>query len=200
MISGLGEQELERLKEVINRLLAVNCLVKDLERDKYYFARRHRESLEQFFGFLGWWIEFDDRYECIFVSSPDSAHRRTLGRDESIWLLVLRLLYEEKRQGLSLSEHPVVTLHEIRSKYETFRVPFVLKTRLKDLVRLGNKYKLLQALDSEIWSDDCRFRLFHTLWYVVDADRVGHLHEKILRYEVGGEEGDDEVDEAPEAS
>ncbi|MCL6611611.1 MAG: DUF4194 domain-containing protein [Peptococcaceae bacterium] len=196
MLTDISEQDAERLKEIINQMLTVNFLVKELEREKYLLARRYREQLTRFFQFLNWEIVFDDRHECIFTASRDVRHRRTLSRDESVWLLIICLIYQEKRRELSLSEFPVSTLYEIRSKYETFRLPFVNKTKLQELVRLCTRYKMMEALDPDIFSDDCRFRLFHTLMYAVDADRVEKLHEKIRRYETGAEGGQPyEVDE-----
>ncbi|MEW6275468.1 MAG: DUF4194 domain-containing protein [Bacillota bacterium] len=196
MLTGVSEQDRERLKDVVNQLLAVNYLVKDLEREKYFLARRYREQLTWFFQFLGWDVVFDDRHECIFVASREGVHRRSLTREESVWLLILRLIYQEKRQELSLSEYPIISLYEIRSKYETFHLPFVNKTRLQELVRLFSRYKLMESLDTDVYSDECRFRLFHTLQYAVDADRVERLHEKIIRYETGAEGGSfDEMDE-----
>lgn len=199
MFSELSEQDRERLKEAANRLISVNFLDKELEREKYMLARRQRADLEEFFRLIGWEVIFDDRHECIFVASPEAANRRHLTRDESIWLLVLRLIYQEKRQGLSLSEFPVTTLHEIRSKYETFRLPLFNKTKLQELVRLGGQYKLLEPLRADLSSDDCPFRLFHTLLYAIDADRLEKLEQKIARYETEQEEGmADEVVEASE--
>ncbi len=197
---NLSEHEAGRLREVINRLLAVNFLNKEQEREHYLVARRHRQGLEEFFRFLGWEIVFDDRHECLFVLSPEAGCRRNLTREESIWLLVLRLIYQEKRQGLSLSEFPVTTLHEIRAKYEAFRLPLFNKTRLQELVRLGTQYKLLEPLDDDIRSDDCAFRLFHTLLYAVQADTVEKLYQKIAGYEPGKEEElPDEVAAPPAA-
>nr|WP_277998919.1 DUF4194 domain-containing protein [Moorella sulfitireducens] len=196
---NISEQDRERLRDVINRLLAVNFLNKEQEREHYLVARRHRQALEDFFRFLGWEIVFDDRHECIFVLAPEAGCRRNLTREESIWLLVLRLIYQEKRQGLSLSEFPVTTLHEIRAKYEAFRLPLFNKTRLQELVRLGTQYRLLEPLDDDLSSDDCAFRLFHTLLYAVRADTVEKLHQKIANYEQGREVAPDEVVAPPAA-
>jgi len=196
LFTGVSEQDQERLKDIINQLFTVNYLVKELEREKYFLARRYREQLTQLFQFLGWDVVFDDRHECIFVASREAIHRRSLSREESVWLLVLCLIYQEKRQELSLSEYPITSIYEIRSKYETFHLPFVNKTRLQELVRLFSRYKLMESLDTDLYSDECRFRLFHTLQYAVDTDRVERLYDKIIRYDTGAEGGLlDEMDE-----
>ncbi|WP_018131864.1 DUF4194 domain-containing protein [Effusibacillus pohliae] len=196
ILTELSELEQERVRSVINRLIAVNFLVKERERETYLTIRRHRAELERFFQFLGWDLVVDERHECVFLHAPDSRLRRGLNRDQSIWLLTLRLIYEEKRQSLSLSEFPMTTTHEIRGKYETFRIPWLNRTQLEKMVQLCTRYHLLEPLDSDIRSDECRFRLFHTWIYVVDTDELQTIRGKIERYEAGQEGGLlDEMDE-----
>jgi hypothetical protein len=195
-LADVGEQEQERLRTVINRLLAANFLVKEKEREAYYLIRRHRERLEQFFHALGWNMVVDDRHECVFVHAPDSRLRRSLNREQTIWFLVLRLIYEEKRQGLSLSDSPLTSVYEVRNKYETFRLPWINRTQLEKLVRLCVRYQLLEPLDDDIRSDECRLRLFHTWMYVVDTEELAVIQEKLERFAEEPEGGLlDEMDE-----
>lgn len=201
MFEHLSEQEREKLKDLINRLLNVNFLVKELERERYQAARKLRPYLEEFFHFLNWDFQLDDRNECIFAFSKEGAHRLRLSREESVALLFLRLIYQEKRQGVILTEFPLTTKYEIRAKYETFRLPFPGKTRFLEIVKLFSQYKLLQPLDEEVNLDDCQFRLFHTLLYALDADSIERIHERIKSYDLELEEEElfDEVDETAAA-
>lgn len=202
LFEGLGESEREKVKEAINRLLEVNMLVKDTERELFGVIRRNRELLEAYFRFLGWELTVDDRHGCVYLHIPDSRLRKRLDREHTLWLLVLRLLYEEKRQGLSLSDYPMVTLYEIRSKYETFRLEWMNRTTMDKLIRMGVQCRLLEPLDEDRRSDDARFKLFHTWMYVIQADGMRQLADRLERYEAGGEaEGGlfDEMDEAASA-
>jgi len=201
LFDQLGEQDQEKLRNLINRLMNVNFLVKELEREHYQNARKLRPYLEEFFKFLNWEFQIDDRNECIFVYSKEGAHRLRLSREESIALLILRLIYQEKRQGMLLTEFPLTTKYEIRTKYETFRLPFPVKTRFLELIKLFAQYKLLQPIDDEVNLDDCRFRLFHTLLYALDADSIERIHERIKTYnlEIDEEESFYEMDETAAA-
>ncbi|MDP3487046.1 MAG: DUF4194 domain-containing protein [Bacillota bacterium] len=199
MFADLSENEKEQVRDIINRLLSVNILVKNTEPERYQLARRHKTVLGEFFKGLGWNFVMDDRHDCVFVHSPEAMHRLRLTKDESIWILVLRLLYQEKRSELALSEFPVVSLHEIRDKYATFQITFVNKTRLQDLIKLSRQYMLLSAIDNDIRSDDCRFTLYHSLLHAVSAEKVEQLYQRIQRYlEEGG--APDEVAEETETN
>ncbi|TCS95733.1 DUF4194 domain-containing protein [Hazenella coriacea] len=193
MFGAISEQEQERLKDIINQLLSVNFLLKELDREHFFTVRRYQEFLTNYFRFLGWDLVLDERHECVFLNSPKIEHRRRLSREESIWLLVLRLIYQEKRQGLSLSEFPVTNLYEIRTKYQTFQLEFVKRTQLKHLISLCRKYNLIDILDSDMKSDDCRIVLYHTFLHVIETEQLKVLSEKIKRYSSEKEDVDHEV-------
>lgn len=199
-LHDLSESEQGKARDIIHRLLETNILVKDKDREGYIAARRYRPQLEAYFGFLGWELTVDERHECVFLFIPNVGLRRRLDREQTLWLLVLRILYEEKRSGLSLSEYPMVTLYDIRAKYETFRLEWVNKTSLDKLIRLTIQSQLMDPLDDDYRSDDARFKLYHSWMYVIQADELKQLTNRLDRY-VAGEEGGlfDEVDEATSA-
>jgi len=196
LLDALGEADKQKMSSALNRLLTNNFLIKEKDRDTYMLIRRNREAAQAFFRFLGWEFVLDERHECIYVQGADSSMRRSLSREETLWMLILRMIYQEKRESLSLSEYPMTTLHEIRSKYETFRLPWVNMTTLDKLVRLCARYHLLDALDSDVRSDDARFRLFHSWIYMINMEEARLITERIERYEMK-KEGEllDEVDE-----
>lgn len=200
MFTNLSDSEHKELQTLVNHLLSVNFIVKEIDKIGYYMAKRHKEKLEQFFGFLGWKFVFDERLEVVLVKSSKGLHQRRLTRNESVWLLILRLIYQEKREGISLASFPVVTLYEIKRKYETFRLPELQKTKLRDFVRLCIHFQLLEPLDPDWHFEDCRFRLFHTWVYMVEAESLEKVSLKIDRYVTDEmEESVDEVAEETEA-
>lgn len=198
MWEEISEQERQKIKVVLNGLLAVNFLIREKDRDGYAVVRRHKGAIEDYLKMLDWEMIVDERHECVFLQSPYSSFRRTLDREMSIWLLILRLLYQEKRQGLSISAFPATTIHEIRTKYETFRLPWLGKTKLDQAIKLCTRYQLAEALDTDIRSDDCRIVLYHTWLYVIDLEQLNGLQGRIEQYMAGEEKGifDEVVQEA----
>lgn len=202
MFDDINLPEREKIIDVINYLFATNFLIPTTERGRYFIARKYQDYLQEFFHSFGWEFRCDTQNEVVFVNSKDAIHRRPLKLEESTWLLVMRLLYEEKRGELHWSECPVATLAEIRIKYEAFNLPLFEgrnKGKLKDLVSLFRRYNLMDQLDDDINSEDCRFRLFHSLIYAVPADKAELIKNKIQQYaarNAGKEVGiPDEVDE-----
>lgn len=195
MIEISGNAERQKVVEALNSLLAINFLVKDFDRESYLAIRRNLEQVEAFFYFLGWDFNIDERHELIFVKSPKGIHRKTLTREESIWMLVLRLIYEEKRSEIRVSELPVVALHEIKSKYETFELPGYTKTKVKDFLQLCKRYQLMEAVDFDQTADDSRFKLYPGWIYVIDGENVTELIQKLNRYRSGEANADEVADQ-----
>ncbi len=182
MWENIGEPEKQKIKAALNRLLAANFLMREKDREGYAILRRHKVDIEQYLQLLGWELIVDERHECVCLQAPDSSFRRSLDKELSIWLLVLRLLYQEKRQGLTISTYPITTIHEIRTKYETFRLTWLTKTKLDRALRLCARYQLAEALDPDTRSDDCRLVLYHTWLYAIDLEQIDALERRIEQY------------------
>lgn len=192
----LNENDNRTLVELTNRLLAVNFVVRDKERELYYKTRQFEKELRDFFDTIGWDLIIDERHECIFLSSGYSQHRKNLRKDESVWFLILSLLYREKRRELTTSSFPSVTIFEIRQKYETFQLPWVGRTRLDQLVRICAKYHLINVVDRGEYRDESRFQLYHTWQYVIAEESLAVLGERIIKYTDGEEDSYEMVKES----
>ncbi|OKA27494.1 type I Wadjet antiplasmid transformation system protein JetB [Bacillus cereus] len=194
-MQNVSEREREEMGIVVNYLFSHNFLLKEFEREKYHLAVRNKDIIKQYLQVIGWDFIMDEKHGCIVIVSPHYEHRLKLKKDETIWLLVLRLIYEEKRSSLSISQYPFTTLQEIKGKYETFRLTFVSKTKLRELVQMGKQNQLLRPIDNDIELDDCRFQLFHSCIHVLQQGDLNVLYEKIKSYSEGGDqiEMDDET-------
>lgn len=190
----LNEEERIRIRNVIQSLLSCNFLTREHDAALYIAARHYREELAEYFQVIGWEFSVDERYEIVWLLSTGMAHRRALTMEESIWLLVLRLIYEEKRTGLSLSTFPMTTLAEIHAKYLALHLPELKKTALQRLTQLSKQYRLADVLDREL-SEEARIRLFHTLALAVDGEELSDLHKRLEIYRQRKEDDDEETAE-----
>ena len=112
--------------------------------------------------------------------------------EESIWLLVLRLIYEEKRTSLNLSAFPMTTLAEIRAKYLALHLPDLKKTAIQRLTQLTKQYRLADVLDRDL-SEESRIRLFHTLALAVDGEELSDLYNRLYIYRQRKEEDNEDA-------
>ncbi|NTU63651.1 MAG: DUF4194 domain-containing protein, partial [Chloroflexi bacterium] len=117
----LPDKARREVPRVINRLLGQTFLHQDIDGDKddYYFVHRHRDVIEVLLHLAGFSLKHDD-YHRIFQAVSDFSYCRTHYRlDETLMIVVLRKLYEERVERLSLASDPIVTIGEVREEYRT---------------------------------------------------------------------------------
>ena len=142
-----GEQAL--FAESVKRLLAEGLLWREDEDDRktYNFLARRGDMVREYLFICGWRLEFYEQARIYYVTHVDGAHRRRLSKELTIWLLVARLLYAERRERVevTLTRYPVVKVGEIADRYAAYFPNQRLrkKTSLTDALRAMQGMKLI---------------------------------------------------------
>ena len=121
VLSDIPEKSRRDVPRIVNRLLGQTFLYQDadLDKDDYYFVHRHRAVFEDLLELTGFNLLHDDYHRIFQVVSEYGYSRARFKLDESMMIVVLRKLYEEKIEQLSLANDPVVTIGEVREEYRT---------------------------------------------------------------------------------
>jgi hypothetical protein len=138
-------------QEIANYLLN-NCFIignVDATRDKYYYVINHEEAFREVFQPLGYTMVIHRNLRVVQLVNSLGAGKLILRKYESIILLILRLLYIQKRESLSTNEAMVtVSVEEIKNEYEKLNLPRKLdKKLLEDSLVNIKKYNLAMPLD-----------------------------------------------------
>ena len=191
----------EKFRITANKLLN-NCFIikkKDDTRNDYIFIIQNKDLFNEYFDLLGYRLEINEMQGVVALTSQQGTGRLRLKKIESILLLILRLLYIEKRKELSLNEEVVVLTDEIHQKYTMLKLEVKAnldKTTLRDTVRLFKRYNIVANIDSDITMSDAKIRIFPSVLFAVPNDNLSSLYEainaKLNKYVNGGELSDDE--------
>lgn len=185
---------------LINRLLGQTFLYQDNEADKddYYLIYRHRATFEALFALSGFTLLHDDYHRIFQVLSDFGTCRQRFKLDESLMIVVLRKLYEEQVEQLSLAGDPVVTIGEIREEYRTITGKErdlgigQYEAILRNLRRLG----LVEVLDGRsinVRDSEGRLRLRGSVRMLLPVQTAEEMEAWLRRYRVA-ETGDTEED------
>ena len=120
-LAALPDKVRREVPRVVNRLLGQTFLYQEDEesKDDYYLVHRHRGVLEAILGLAGFTLRHDDYHRIYQVVSDMSYCRKRYRLDETLMIVVLRKLYEDRGARLSLASDPVVTVGEVREEYRT---------------------------------------------------------------------------------
>src|SRR5262245_9149145 len=103
--AGLPEKSRRDVSRVVNRLLGQTFLYQDVDSDKddYYLVHLYLDFFEGALKLVGFSLLHDD-YHRIFQAVSDYSYCRAHYRlDETLLIVVLRKLYEERIEHLSLA-------------------------------------------------------------------------------------------------
>jgi len=191
----------EKFRIVANKLLN-NCFIikkKEDTRNDYIFFIQNKDLFNEYFDLLGYRLEINEMQGVVALTSQQGTGRLRLKKIESILLLILRLLYIEKRKELSLNDEVVVLTDEIHQKYNMLKLEAKAnldKTTLRDTVRLFKRYNIVSNIDSDVTISDARIRIYPSVLFAVPNDNLSSLYEaineKLNKYMKGGEQSDDE--------
>jgi len=198
-LTSLPEKSSRDLPRVINRLLGQVFLYQDKDDDKddYYFVHRHRAACDTAMQLVGFNLLHDDYHRIYQVVSEFSYCRAHYKLDETLMILVLRKLYEEHSERLSLAQDPVVTIGEVREEYRTItgKVRDLGITQYENLLRRLRSMGLLDTLDGrtiDVHDADARLRLRGSVRLILPVQTVDELDAWIRKYRAAETEEDSE--------
>jgi len=194
---GLTEKARRDVPRVINRLLGQIFLYQDMESDKddYYFVHRHRQIFESLLGISGFNLLHDDYHRIFQVVSEYSYSRVRYRLDQTLMILVLRKLYDEKVEHLSLANDPVATIAEVREEYRTItgKERTLGVTQYKELLARLRSMGLIETLDGriiDVHKGEARLRLRGSVRMILPVQTADEMEAWLRKYRV---EGDDEA-------
>jgi hypothetical protein len=189
--TALPERARGEIPQVINRLLGQTFLYQEDEADKedYYFVHRHRAIFTALLAASGFTLLHDD-YHRIFQVVSDFGHcRQRYKLDESLIIVVLRKLYEERSEQLSLAKDPVVTIGEVREEYRTItgKERTLGIGRYDAILRRLRRLGLIELLDGrslDVHNSEARLRLRGSVKMMLPVQTAEEMEAWLRRYRV----------------
>lgn len=190
--SQLTNREREDFARIVNRLLTATFIVKqqDSSRRDYYFVERNEAVFAGYLRVMQWDLIVDRAYGVVQALNRQNAGRLQLRLMESLLLLMLRLLYEERRKELSLTDDVVCQVQEIHDKALTLRVRergVVEKKHLQNAFALFRRYSLVELIDEDVTDPRCRFKLLPSILFAIRLEGLQELSDRLDAYREGDE-------------
>ena len=106
LLEGMLQREKDEFKRICNRLLSVCFLCRSNVTNKsdYYFVLKFRDKFADYLGILGYRLDINEEYGVIQLVNMQNYNRLNLKLYESVILLILRILFDEKKRELSASD------------------------------------------------------------------------------------------------
>jgi hypothetical protein len=195
ILSDIPEKSRREVPRIVNRLLGQTFLYQDADSDKddYYFVHRYRSIFEGLLELAGFNLLHDDYHRIFQVVSEYGYSRARFKLDESLMIVVLRKLYEEKIEHLSLANDPVVTIGEVREEYRTItgRERDLGMVQYETLLRRLRSIGLVETIDGrniDVRDGEARLRLRGSVKLILPIQSADEMEAWLRKYRAGGED------------
>jgi hypothetical protein len=201
LLTDIPERLRRDVPRVVNRLLGQTFLYQDVETDQddYYFVHRYRPIFATLVELAGFQLLHDD-YHRIFQAVSDYSYCRAHYRlDETLMIVVLRKLYEERVEHLSLANDPIMTIGEVREEFRTItgkeRALGIIQYEM--LLRRLRSIGLIDTLEGrtiDVRDADARLRLRGSIRMILPVQSADELEAWLRKYRTAPESESEETE------
>ena len=199
ILEGMLQKEKDNFGRVCNRLLGACFLCKGNQntRGDYYFVLKYKKEFKEYLGFLGYRLEINEEYGVVQLTSPRGINRMNLKLYDSIVLLILRILYDEKKRELSAVDEVIVNLGDIQDKFISLNIrdKLIDKTTMRNALSLFRRYQIVELLDRDMGDEESRVLIYDSILMAVRVEDIKAAYEKLETYRKGKSVSDEETDE-----
>ena len=189
-LEGMLQKDKDEFVRICNRLLG-SCFVckrNETSRRDYYFITQHREKFSQYLSVLGYRLGINEEDGGGQLTNPQNYNRYNMKLFESIILLILRILYDEKKRELSVSDEVIINMGDIHEKFLTLKIrdKMMDKTTLRNAISTMRRFQLVEVLDKELSNQDSRLIIYDSILMAVRVEDIRQAYEKLENYKKGG--------------
>ena|SRR5699024_1981940 len=192
------QRDKENFRRICNRLLSCCFLCKSNVSNKsdYYFVLKYRSEFKTYLEVLGYRLEINEELGVIQLTNDYNYNRLNLKLYESVILLILRILYDEKKRELSVSDEVIVNLGDIQDKYLSLQIreKMIDKTTMRNALSMLRRFQIIETLDRDLGNEESRILIYDSILMAVRIDDIRKAYEKLEIYRKG-KQTDEETDE-----
>lgn len=193
LFEGMLQKDKDEFRRVCNKLMSVCFICKQNEDTKsdYYFILRQKAVFLRYLDVLGYNLEINEEYGVIQLVNRENYNHVHLKLYDSIILLILRILYDEKKRELSLTD-VVINVGDIQEKYLSLKIreKQIDKTTMGNALRTFRRYNLVALLDKDLTKEEARIVIYDTILMAVRVEDIRRVSDLIALYRKGGAESE----------
>ena len=174
----LSAKERAEFSRICNLLMSSTYILReDAEKRisrEYSFVNRNFELFEDYLSLSGWEIYQDNQYGIIYVKNVDGYNRVELNKLTTVMLIVLRILYEEKRREAGLTNDVIVSIGELFGKIVNEYSVYPKKPpqkEIKESFRILEHHHIIRKISDNYEDFESRIQVLPSVLIVVSDER-----------------------------
>ena len=199
MLEGMLQRDKDEFTRICNKLLSqcFICKKNETSRGDYYFITKYKKEISEYLSVLGYRLEINEEYGVVQLVNMQNINRYNMKLFESVILLILRILYDEKKRELSISDEVIINMGDIHEKFMSLKIrdKMMDKTTLRNAISTMRRFQLVEVLDKDLANEDARLIIYDSILMAVRVEDVRAAYEKLENYRKSGKTNE-EIDQS----
>jgi hypothetical protein len=202
---ALSSSDKEEFTRLVNLILSHTFIIRNTFNQKsmsmkinpdYRFVERHYDLFLDYLHYAGWALLKENDYGVIALENAYEQNRIRLGRGTTLILYILKLIFEEEREKVTLRHEILTTTGQIVQKMITLGL-IPKRPAIKDLtesLRQLSYHNIIEKMDGPWHEPDTKILILPSILLIVSNASISRLQDEIAE----GEDGTDDEDIAGE--
>ena len=181
---NMGQKQL--FSDTCNKLLSTGFLARDKRdnKEQYYFLLSFKNYFDEYFGVINYEIQIDRERGAVQLVSKENRNLLRLKKDESLILLILRVLYHQHLVETSINDNVVIKIDEIHQKYDALELKRKInKTDLVQILRLYRRYNLIEPL-GDITQGNTKVIIYPTIMLAINTNEIRDVYDRSAKWPI----------------
>lgn len=200
----LTNSEKEETKRLLNLILSRTFIIRDMYNSKegmmkinsdYRFVERNFELFSEYLSFSGWALLKDSNYGVIALENAYEYNRVRLDKNKTVILYILRLIFEEEREKVTLRKEIMTTTGQIVHKMISLGL-VKRKPSDKELIEALRQlayHHIIEKIEGSWELVDTKLLILPSILFVVTNEKISRMYESLA-----GDEGEEQYDDLEE--
>ncbi|MDY0010803.1 MAG: DUF4194 domain-containing protein [Candidatus Izemoplasmatales bacterium] len=181
----LNMTQKELFSKTCLKLLQNSFLSRDKEDNKemYYFLLSFKNYFDEYFGIMDFEIVLDRELGAIQLVHREGNNLLKLKKDETLVLLILRILYHQHLVKTSINDNIVIRVDEIHQYYDSLELK--KKINKTDLVKILRTYRRLNLIEplGDITKANTKIIIYPTILLAINTQAINDVYNLIANIE-----------------
>lgn len=204
---ALNSTEKSEFRRLANALLSRTYLLRNVYDDQkkmmdlnndYRTARRFFTILQGYFSLAGWDLYRDDEYGVMYLRNQQGSNRARFSAFTTMFLYMLRLIYEENRQQVELHHDVRTDTFAVINKMNAFGLLKDGRSTAKDRLEAQKtlaRYQVIAKIDGGWKTDGNKLLIYPTILFFLPNSEIDAMIRQLqeMRKQSQEEASDEEA-------
>jgi len=194
LIRDLSSDEFEKFKTALHILTSKTFIIRgiDKEQELYDFTVRNNALFDAWFSCMDATLIRDESLGVIAFRGLGNT-RLYFAKDEICAALVMRRLYDDKKNEVTLTKFPVVTIRDFQDKYNAMTGDEINKTTLKKVLAKLSSCKLISVESQDYADPEGIIQMYPSIPISIDRNALDNAIALLGDKSEDGEEAESEL-------